>query len=285
MISRAWPAFDTPDAYWKSTVFMVVGGVLGVLFVSLMRRVMVEDPELPFPESVAAAEIHKAGQAGSSAAKYLFCSMGFGGIVQLLGDFSSSFAIKILPSASASLGTSDVRLGAAGSANVLRRGWRDDPRRPDGQSCIHRRRIHHRAAAGIVEFRGRRVCMGHDGAAAGVFPRPSVAGTLCQPEHSRSWLDRQRERSLALYRSTDRRRRHARRRRVYAVPDAEQPFRGARARVLRIEAGRPAEERWSDRAVHGVEDGVHVIGVTTILMGFVYVYFSGRCSAASSRLW
>ena len=62
MISRAWPAFDTPDAYWKSTVLMVVGGVLGVLFVSLMRRVMVEDPELPFPESVAAAEIHKAGQ-------------------------------------------------------------------------------------------------------------------------------------------------------------------------------------------------------------------------------
>ena len=88
MISRAWPAFDTPDAYWKSTVLMVVGGVLGVLFVSLMRRVMVEDPELPFPESTAAAEIHKAGQAGASAAKYLFYSMGFGAIVQLLGDFS-----------------------------------------------------------------------------------------------------------------------------------------------------------------------------------------------------
>src|SRR5438034_4064307 len=32
MISRAWPAFDTPDAYWKSTVLMVVGGILGVLF-------------------------------------------------------------------------------------------------------------------------------------------------------------------------------------------------------------------------------------------------------------
>ena len=89
MISRAWPAFDTPDAYWKSTVLMVVGGILGVLFVSLMRRVMVEDPELPFPESTAAAEIHKAGQAGASAAKYLFYSMGFGAIVQLLGDFNA----------------------------------------------------------------------------------------------------------------------------------------------------------------------------------------------------
>jgi uncharacterized oligopeptide transporter (OPT) family protein len=39
---------------------MVVGSILGVLFVSLVRRVMVEDATLPFPESVAASEIHKA---------------------------------------------------------------------------------------------------------------------------------------------------------------------------------------------------------------------------------
>jgi uncharacterized oligopeptide transporter (OPT) family protein len=43
---------------------MIVGSVLGVLFVSLVRRAMVEDRTLPFPESVAAAEIHKAGQRG-----------------------------------------------------------------------------------------------------------------------------------------------------------------------------------------------------------------------------
>src|SRR5215218_5180128 len=119
MISRAWPAFDTPDAYWKSTVLMVVGGVLGVLFVSLMRRVMVEDPELPFPESVAAAEIHKAGQAGSSAAKYLFWSMGFGGIIQILGDFSAFLRDKDYFLTIGVLGTSGVRLGAVGSPNVL----------------------------------------------------------------------------------------------------------------------------------------------------------------------
>src|ERR1039457_7111423 len=35
--------------YLKSTALMIVGSVLGVLFVSLIRRVMVEDPELPFP--------------------------------------------------------------------------------------------------------------------------------------------------------------------------------------------------------------------------------------------
>ena len=48
---KAWPQFDAPGVYWKSTSLMLVGSVLGVLFVSLIRRVMVEDPELPFPES------------------------------------------------------------------------------------------------------------------------------------------------------------------------------------------------------------------------------------------
>jgi len=52
---------------------MLIGGTLGILFVTLLRRVMVEDADLPFPESVAASEIHKAGQQGAKAAK--FCSL------------------------------------------------------------------------------------------------------------------------------------------------------------------------------------------------------------------
>jgi putative OPT family oligopeptide transporter len=118
MISRAWPSFDTPDAYWKSTVLMVVGGILGVLFTSLMRRVMVEDPELPYPESTAAAEIHKAGQSGASAAKYLFWNMGVGAIIQILADvqaFATNFNIpfQIAPPGS------NIRLGDPGSTNLI----------------------------------------------------------------------------------------------------------------------------------------------------------------------
>src|SRR5438552_12378076 len=45
LIAGAWPSFAPKDAYWKSTALMVVGSILGVLFVSLVRRVMVEDPE------------------------------------------------------------------------------------------------------------------------------------------------------------------------------------------------------------------------------------------------
>ena len=88
VISHSWLDFSPGTAYWKSTALMLVGSVLGVLFVSLVRRVLVEDPELPFPESVAASQIHKAGQLGAQAAKYLFYNMAFGAGVFLAGTFN-----------------------------------------------------------------------------------------------------------------------------------------------------------------------------------------------------
>jgi putative OPT family oligopeptide transporter len=119
VMAKAWPVFDFEHAYWKSVALMSVGGTLGILFVTLLRRVMVEDPELPFPESVAASEIHKAGQQGGKAAKILFANMGFGGLVYLLGQFnlfnaSRDFLINI-----GTLGKSFVRLGTGDAANKL----------------------------------------------------------------------------------------------------------------------------------------------------------------------
>ena len=86
VLAGAWSSFTFGEAYWQSTVLMVVGGMLGILFVTLLRRVMVEDPELPYPESRAASEIHKAGQRGSEAANLLFKAMGFGAAVFFLGS-------------------------------------------------------------------------------------------------------------------------------------------------------------------------------------------------------
>src|SRR2546423_5365319 len=122
LLAKAWTSFRPGDAYWKSTALILVGSILGVLFISLVRRVMVEDPELPFPESIAAAEIHKAGQRGAQAAKYLFWSMGLGGLIFLLGRFGffaadSEFAIRI-----GQLGSTRVRLGGADSNNILNTG-------------------------------------------------------------------------------------------------------------------------------------------------------------------
>src|SRR5208283_976491 len=84
VIAGLWPGL-TRDQYWKAVALMVIGGTLGILFVTLLRRVMVEDPDLPYPESVAASEIHKAGQQGAKAAKILFANMGFGALMFLLG--------------------------------------------------------------------------------------------------------------------------------------------------------------------------------------------------------
>src|ERR1700730_8818315 len=122
VLAGVWPSFWSFDSYWKSTALIMVGSILGVLFISLVRRVMVEDPELPFPESVAASEIHKAGQRGAQAAKYLFWNIGVGGIVYILGSFGLFAAGKDFHFAVGSLGRSRVRLGLAGSKNIVATG-------------------------------------------------------------------------------------------------------------------------------------------------------------------
>lgn len=86
-IAGIWPEFTT-QYYLESAVIMFVGGVLGIMFVALLRRVMVEDAELPFPESVAAGEIHKAGRTGGTGAKFLFGAMGIGALIQALGQLN-----------------------------------------------------------------------------------------------------------------------------------------------------------------------------------------------------
>lgn len=85
-VAGIWNPFFTPGHYFASTLILISGGILGIMFVALLRRVMVEDTELPFPESVAASEIHKAGQGDSGASKYLFGAMIFGAVVKLLGE-------------------------------------------------------------------------------------------------------------------------------------------------------------------------------------------------------
>ena len=119
VISGAWPVFDFEHAYWKSSILMLVGGVLGILFVTLLRRVMVEDPELPFPESVAASQIHIAGQQGSRAAKILFGNMGFAGVIYLLGQFNLFTARRDFIVRVGALGSSFVRMGRSATSPKL----------------------------------------------------------------------------------------------------------------------------------------------------------------------
>jgi putative OPT family oligopeptide transporter len=80
VISGAWDELK----YAQATAIMLIGGVLGVLFVIVLRRTLVVEADLPFPESVAAAELVKAGQGGQTGAKYLFTALGIAALWELL---------------------------------------------------------------------------------------------------------------------------------------------------------------------------------------------------------
>jgi putative OPT family oligopeptide transporter len=86
--------------YYESTAIMLIGGTLGVLFVIVLRRTLVEQADLPFPEAVAAGELVKAGQGGQTGAAYVFSAMGFAFVweifknsrgIQLVGESTREF--------------------------------------------------------------------------------------------------------------------------------------------------------------------------------------------------
>ncbi len=89
VISGVWDELR----YWESTAIMLVGGLLGVLFIIVLRRTMVVEADLPFPESVAAAELVKAGQGGQTGARYVFQAMGIAGAWELV---ENSYGLQIV---------------------------------------------------------------------------------------------------------------------------------------------------------------------------------------------
>jgi putative OPT family oligopeptide transporter len=122
VILRIWNF--TPDTmlpeYLTAAALMILGGVLGILFVTILRRVMVEDEGLPFPESVAASEIHKAGQRGADAAIQLFKAMGVGAFIKLLDGLGVLQATDLnFQVGVGKLKESFVRLGLKGDAEKV----------------------------------------------------------------------------------------------------------------------------------------------------------------------
>lgn len=87
---RLWTKFR----YWDSTLIMLVGGLLGVMFIVLLRRTLVEDVSLPFPESAACVEIVKAGQKADSGAKHVFSALSLGALIELFKNSSGLTLIR-----------------------------------------------------------------------------------------------------------------------------------------------------------------------------------------------
>lgn len=88
VMSGVW----TRLTYLTPTLLMLVGGILGVLFVIILRKTLVEDQTLPYPESKACAEIVKAGQSGSSGAGLVFGTMGLAALIEFFkNDYGFTF--------------------------------------------------------------------------------------------------------------------------------------------------------------------------------------------------
>ena len=106
VISGVWDELR----YWESTAIMLVGGLLGVLFIIVLRRTMVVEANLPFPESVAAAELVKAGQGGQTGAKYVFQAMGIAGAWELVKNSNGVQIVSSSATTFVNLGRSTIEM-------------------------------------------------------------------------------------------------------------------------------------------------------------------------------
>ena len=70
--------------YWETTFIVIVGGLLGVLFSVPIRRALVVEEKLPFPEGQATGEVLKAGEEGGTGIKALVLGGALGAAYKVL---------------------------------------------------------------------------------------------------------------------------------------------------------------------------------------------------------
>ena len=81
VILGAWTEFN----YWEITIIAGLGGVIGVMFTIPLRRALIVENPLRFPEGVATAEVLKVGDRGGEGVK-LLAGAGIIGALFKLGD-------------------------------------------------------------------------------------------------------------------------------------------------------------------------------------------------------
>jgi putative OPT family oligopeptide transporter len=79
IIIGVWDSID----YGTTTAVALVGGTLGVLFTILLRKILIIELNLPFPEGVASAEVIIATEEGGKSASYVFGALGIGALFKI----------------------------------------------------------------------------------------------------------------------------------------------------------------------------------------------------------
>ena len=83
IVMNYWGEFGF-DQYWIITGIAATGGMVGVLFTIPLRRALIIEEKLLFPEGIATAEVLKSGEKGSEGLKYLL-QAGFVGALFKIG--------------------------------------------------------------------------------------------------------------------------------------------------------------------------------------------------------
>ncbi len=108
-----WTGFP----FWESFLICLSGGVLGVLFTIPLRRALVTNSDLPYPEGVAAAEVLKVGSGTRGETKDETGEAREGLIAVILGSVASAgLAIITATRIAAATVTGFFRLGATASS-------------------------------------------------------------------------------------------------------------------------------------------------------------------------
>ena len=92
--------------YWETTFIVIVGGLLGVLFSVPIRRALVVEEKLPFPEGQATGEVLKAGEAGGTGIQALLLGGALGAAYKVLQSGLRFW--KEAPTATIPLGSKSV---------------------------------------------------------------------------------------------------------------------------------------------------------------------------------
>jgi putative OPT family oligopeptide transporter len=107
IIMGYWPDFK----YWWVVGIAGLGGLLGVLFSVPLRRSMIVEHPLPFPEGKAAAEVLKAGENPGPGLKILAFSAAIGALLKMV----ATSGMRIIPDTAAGAGFFGKYLGYMGT--------------------------------------------------------------------------------------------------------------------------------------------------------------------------
>lgn len=86
ILMNVWPSFGF-DQYWIITGIAATGGLVGVLFTIPLRRALILEEKLQFPEGVATAEVLRTGEGGKSGVAIMVWAAIAGAVLKLGAEF------------------------------------------------------------------------------------------------------------------------------------------------------------------------------------------------------